>query len=145
MQNLINLNLALKPLNLLRSNKVIVAYKATLFVLNMINIQKNKDNSFMSTNMTDIALELYKEAKSKKWSSMSMKQSREIVSTVFSILSDSIAKEDPVYIRSLGTFSVKEHQTHDLIVPSTKELIKAKIVNIVKFKPSDTIKRKINK
>ena len=145
MQNLINLNLALKPLNLLRNNKVIVAYKATLFVLNMINIQKNKDNSFMSTNMTDIALELYKEAKSKKWSSMSMKQSREIVSTVFSILSDSIAKEDPVYIRSLGTFNVKEHQTHDLIVPSTKELIKAKIVNIVKFKPSDTIKRKINK
>lgn len=68
----------------------------------------------------------------------------EIVNTIFDDMADALSKGETVDIFGFGKFEVTERGERDGINPATKEKIRIKASKNVKFRPSKSLKEKVN-
>lgn len=68
----------------------------------------------------------------------------EIVNSVFNDMVDALSKGETVDIFGFGKFEVTERRERDGINPATKEKIRIKASKNVKFRPSKSLKEKVN-
>lgn len=68
----------------------------------------------------------------------------EIVTNVFEEISKALANGESVDVFGFGKFEVTERGERDGINPATKERIRIKASKYVKFRPSKSLKEKVN-
>lgn len=144
-----SLNLALKPLSLAKSNKIIVTYKTVIFLANIaVNLTREREE-YMSKNVTDLAKDLLEEQqnrpKNKQWRSFSQRQSKEMVSFLFEKISEHLKNKEDVKIKPFGSFINRVYKAKEIVIPTTGETVKPRKVNTVRFRPSKVLKSLVKK
>lgn len=76
---------------------------------------------------------------------LSMKESTECVDSFFEVIKDALAKGTDVKVSGFGKFEVKSKTSRKGRNPQTGESIEISARRVLTFKPSQTLKEKINK
>ena len=72
------------------------------------------------------------------------KQAAQVVETLMELLKETLAAGDPVLISGFGKWTVKNKQSRQGRNPRTGALLKIQPRRVVTFKPSGTLRRKLN-
>ncbi len=73
-----------------------------------------------------------------------MTKTGDVVAATFEVIADAIVAKDSVTIHGFGTFVAKEHGERAARNPQTKEPITVPAGFSPKFKPSTTLKNRVN-
>lgn len=70
-------------------------------------------------------------------------QAKDILDTTFSTITDSLNDNIPVFIHGFGKFSITQAKARRGRNPQTGESIEIPAKNVVRFKPSKTLKERL--
>lgn len=80
-----------------------------------------------------------------KYSSLTKKESKEIINLLMKEIKEAVSKNDDVELRGFGTFKVKKRESRTARNPHTGEKIQVPTKYVPYFKPSPKFKKKVDK
>ena len=75
---------------------------------------------------------------------VSLREASAILETVFEVIEDAILEGKTVKVPNFGVFSVKTRAGRQGVVPGTTDAIEIPSKTVVTFRPSKTLKAKLN-